>query len=351
MTTPGNTFITAPEATTSQFEPVNTVIGYDQSKYEATAEEQSSQQSSQEAQEQSSQAAEPEGQPSKSGAVEAHRLAQLAKTERKLQQRQKEAEALIQQAEQYKGAFNSPDLIESLEKLGLKPNEIYRKLTDHALKQGEPEKAKDPMQEELDKTRAELKSYADAQKQMQSDLQAERESMAHMQAITQHVAPVIQNNQDKYETLIDVYGGVDNVIKEVYTQMYTEYQNSGTSYTAQEAADAMEQHWYNVMIGAIAKTKNLNKFKHYFRDEAEEAKKTEESANNKPLTQAERFASILSKADQETNSVAQDNKISPSKTLTNNMNQAPAPTSVGSKRSHFSPFLDKNAYIANLLKK
>lgn len=341
----GSNFIVAQETPAGQFEPVNTVIGYDESKYAPTQEvEQTSVQT--ETAPQTEQTA-PEKATQQS---EAHRLAQLAKTERKLQQKMKEADAIIKQAAQYQGAFNSPDLIESLEKLGLKPGEIYRKLTDHALKEPVPEKPKDPMQEELDKTKAELKSYAEAQKQMQEDLNAEREAAAHMTAITQHVAPFIQSNKDKYETAIDVYQGIDNFIKEVYTQMYNEFQNSGTSYTAQEAADAMEEYWSNNMVTAIQNAKSLNKYKHYFKDEVEEAKKSESSMNSKPLTQAERFERVLSRYDQETKSVAEDPKPSQPKTLTNNMNTS-STVNTGGFRKVNSPLVDRNAYINSLLKK
>src|SRR5665213_3348314 len=41
----------------------------------------------------------------------AHKLAQLAKTERKVQQQQKEAEEIIKRADSYKNAFNETDLI------------------------------------------------------------------------------------------------------------------------------------------------------------------------------------------------------------------------------------------------
>lgn len=329
MSTPGNAFISGEPSETSQFAPVKQELGYDPSKYEEQAVETTPE-------------AAPEVKTNKGD--ESHRLAQLAKTERKLQQRQKEAEAVIARAEQYKGAFETSDVVEALEKLGLKPNEIYRKLTDHVLKKPS-EVAKDPMQEKLDEQERKLQAYEESQNKRLSQIEERETNLQRQQAINNSVAPVINNNEADFETLINVFGTKENVINEVYKQMEDEYTRSGEIFSAADAAKVMESYWFNQIELGLKNAQKLNKYKHYFKEQEEKQTTT----NNKILTKEERFAQLISSQDKETQSVAQETKNKQSNTLTNNMNMTGS--SGGSSSKVNSPLLDRNAYIDSFLKK
>lgn len=273
----------------------------------------------------------------------AHKLAQMAKTERKLQLKQKEAEALIKQAESVREAFNSSDMIEALEKLGLKPNELYRKLTDHVLKDDKPAEPIDPLRAELDATKKELSSYAEAQKKMMSEITTEREQNAHAKAMNDYVRPVIKANIDKYETAINVFKGVENFENAVYAEMYNSYTQSGESYTAAEVADAIETHWSEQMSLAIENAKSLKKYNNYF---AKETPKEVKDTNIQSLSKAERLLDVLSAHKKDYPEEANEETITESpKTLTNNMNNY-----TPSNESRFSPFTDRKAQIAAFMK-
>lgn len=340
---PGNAFVSASISETPAFQPVATVIGYDEAKYQATPEI----------------AVEPTiptppvEEVSKSNkAEESHKLAQQIKMERKLSQKQKEAELIIAKAEAYRAAFSSTDPIDALQKLGLQPNEIYRKLTDFVLKEEKPAEPQDPIKAELADTRKKLDSYAEIQEQMKQELQTERESLMHMQAMNTTVAPIINNNPEKYETLIHMFdGNKEAAIQNVYENMYKTFLETGETYTAESAADAMEAYWSEQYQQVLDKAGKLNKFKKYLKDPEEEAKKIAASTTKKPLTQAERFANLLA-ADQETNTVAPEKIFSQPKTLTNNMNNSVGgSSSSGQVKKYISPITDRNAYIDSLLKR
>jgi hypothetical protein len=272
----------------------------------------------------------------------AHKLAQIAKAERKVQAQQKEAEAIIKKAESLKIALDSPDLITALEGLGLKPNEIYRKLTDAALKKAEP--VKTPEQLEKEELHAKLKAYEDTQNKLISDLNSEREMAAHANAIATSVAPVIKANIDKYETAIDVFGSADNFINHVYKSMWDEYQSSGQQFSAEQAADLIEEHYEAQAKSALNQFKKLKKYQDYFKNEAEEKAKAEQKASNKPtLSRAEEFANVLA-AQKKENPEAYEETVETPTTLTNNMNAYGDTTSIfsESRKKQLADFYKKN---------
>ena len=273
------------------------------------------------------------------------RVSQLAKAERRLQKQKSEAEAVIKRAEQMKGAFDTEDIFEALTKLGLSPQEIYRKMTDKAL--AKPEEPKDPMQIKIDEQEKKLQSYAEKQAAMEKQLQDERDNAAHINAINTHVAPVINNNPENYEILIDIYGSKENAISEVYKEMYTEFQKSGTTFTAKQAADAMEAYWEKELSDRIQKASSIKKFSKYFHKE--ETNIAKPNNNNEYDTKAESFRKIL-ESRSETSAQATENTYKPAKTLTNQMNvSSKASNSTGKILSPIHGKEEREAYIDQFL--
>ena len=271
-----------------------------------------------------------------------HKISQLAKAERRLSKQKAEAEAIISRADAVKGAFEETDLIAALTKLGLSPTEIYHKLTDNALKNPPPEE--DEVHKELREVKEQTKSYAEKMEAMERQLQEEKEQTSHMQAIQQHVAPVINENPDAYEVAINIYGGKDEFISEVYSSMYKEYINSGTTYTAKQAADAIEEYWAGELSNRLEQASKMGKFAKYFNKAEPESNKI--SNNPAYLTQAERFSKILAAHPETSNDSPATDNHKLAKTLTNNMNVTPT-----ANVKYNSPLLDRNSYINNLLKK
>ena len=268
-----------------------------------------------------------ETQETKTEPVDTHKLANLAKTERRLAQKAKEAEEVIKRAESIKAAFQEPDLVQALQKVGVNPKEAFNKLMEYSLKETQPPKT--PEQIAKDDMESRLKSYEEKLNNVTSTLEEERTMAAHQSAMTNYVAPVINANPEKYETLISIYGNSENVIKEVYSQMYNEFINSNgkNKYTAEETADALEAHWSEQFKTSLSAAQKLKKYSHYFKDEAEEKAKAEkklleEAINKTPLTRAERYESVLADYAKENPPVTKEIKESP-KTLTNNMNLTP----------------------------
>ena len=270
--------------------------------------------------------------------VDVKKMADLVKLERRLAKKEADAKALLEKASSIQGAFDDADLVSALQKIGLNPDEVYKKMTKYAVDKMN-EKPTDPIQAELQATKKQLEEYKASQDKMLKDLNDERAMSAHQQAMTQKVAPVINENPDAYEVLIATFGGKDQAIAKVYEECYNEFCRSGTVIDPKEAAEAMENYFYEVQEQALTNASKLNKFKKHFNQA--ELEKTTEALE----TGAESFTRALSaKLD---SPPALDKPNQQAKTLTNNMGSISAKPAIQSsgKVDHLARFLKEKGIV------
>jgi hypothetical protein len=242
------------------------------------------------------------------GTNDLKKMTDLVKLERRLAKKEQEAKQLIADAERYKGAFDDSDMVSALTKLGLNPEEVYRKMTKHALDQIS-KKPLDPKDQELQDTKEQLREYKSAQDKLIQDLNNERAMQAHQKAMTDKVAPIINANPDEFQVLIATFGDKDKAIAKVYEECYNEYCRTETVIDPKEAAEAMEAYYYDIQKQAITNASKLSKFKDFFRQEADHA------PNEVLSSDAEQFSKALSA---KLDSPLHTDSPKPSKTLSDN---------------------------------
>lgn len=252
----------------------------------------------------------PEAQPEKPK-VNTKKLADIAKAERKLAQREKEINEAATKAKQYEEALKSPDLVEALSKMGLPQDKVFQAYLDAALKDPKTPKSKEETQQ--DERDRKLQEAYDKISKLEQERAQEKEDQAMFQIKSQYIDPVISNNTDKYEVLLDIFGSKEAVVEQVYKELNDEFSRSGQTYSPEEAADAMEAYWANTFEQSLQKAKSLKKFSKHF---TQEQQNSQDTPIMPVLRSADSFGSALAaKID---NQVALE-KPSATRTLTNNM--------------------------------
>jgi hypothetical protein len=143
---------------------------------------------------------------------------------------------------------------------GLDPIKFYQDLTTHILKA--PPKAVDPVQQKLQEHEERLAKYANDLEVRDATIKEREQTAAINQAITQAVIPLLQNNVDKYETMIAEYGS--NAAIQIYKACEEEYIKTGTAYSFEQMADAMEEYWSKKVEDSINKVYQMKKFQNRF---------------------------------------------------------------------------------------
>lgn len=196
---------------------------------------------------------------------------QAQKAERKAKEAQKKAEAGLKKSEAIEAAIelasSGKDPTALLKAAGVDPIKFYRDMTDFALR--EPEKTEDPTQKELREHKERIEKYEAENKKLAEQIESDKQIAAHNKTITEQVIPLLQNNADKYESLITEYG--KNAALEVYKAVWEAYQLPDEQKPAgwkmptfEEAADRMEEYWSNQIESGLIAASKLKKFQNRF---------------------------------------------------------------------------------------
>jgi len=147
-----------------------------------------------------------------------------------------------------------------LKAAGIDPIKFYQNMTTYALK---PEQAPlSPTEAKLKDHQDRLDQYAKELETQSNNLRAKEENQMINQVLTQNVIPLLQNNMDKYETMLAEYG--NNAAIQVYQACMEEYQKTGKAYSFEQMADAMEEYWAGQVDSAINHASKMKKFKDRF---------------------------------------------------------------------------------------
>jgi hypothetical protein len=148
-----------------------------------------------------------------------------------------------------------------LKAAGIDEAAYYQKLTQYALSD-KARKPEDPVQKELREHRERLDKYAKDLEVQARTLEEQRALEQHNQAIKDHVIPLLQTNQDRYESLFAEYG--PNAAVEVYKTVWEIYQQTGKARKFEEVADEMEAYWTEQVDKGIQAASKLKKFQNRF---------------------------------------------------------------------------------------
>lgn len=197
-------------------------------------------------------------------------------TEAKIRREYLEAQRIKRQAQEYekkaKGSLdkakafddaralaeNGEDPTAILKAAGLDVVKFYQHLTNYALSDKGKQEETDPVKKELADHKARLEKYAKDLEERDKTTREREETAAHNQVIQGTVVPMLQANQEKYETLLMHYG--QNAAIEVYKNVWEIYQQTGKARSFQDVADEMEKYWAEQVESGITKALSLKRF-------------------------------------------------------------------------------------------
>jgi hypothetical protein len=186
------------------------------------------------------------------------------KAERKAKEMEKKAAASLSRADAFDKAVKMTqqggDPTAVLTAAGIDPIKFYQDMTQHVLK--EPVKKETAQEKQLREHEQRLNEYAKTL-EVQANTQKEKEELAtHNKNITEQVIPLLQNNPDRYESLLIEYGA--NAATEVYKAVWERYQLTGEIVPFQQAADNMEEYWAKQIESGINAASKMKKFSNRF---------------------------------------------------------------------------------------
>jgi hypothetical protein len=133
-------------------------------------------------------------------------------------------------------------------------------MSTHALK--EPAKKETPEQKMLREHQERLDEYAKTLEVTANTIKEKEELAAHNKNITEQVIPLLQQNPDRYESLLIEYGA--NAATEVYKAVWQRYQETGEIVSFQQAADRMEEYWAGQIESGLNAASKMKKFGNRF---------------------------------------------------------------------------------------
>jgi hypothetical protein len=197
------------------------------------------------------------------------------KAERSAQARIKRAEEMTAKADKFEKALSDPDPTAKLTALGLNPHEVYEALTKYALKQMETKEAVDPIAEMRANYDKKLQEMADTMHKQQIDATNKENTHQEVIAIQSKFIPLLANNPEKYEALIEYAGNGDinqaaiygyNQVKRIWMENNGTFPiNTDTNQpvTPEEIFDGLEQYHDSLTETAIKKALKMKKFSKY----------------------------------------------------------------------------------------
>jgi hypothetical protein len=196
---------------------------------------------------------------------------QAQKAERRAKEMEKKAASSLAVVEAFEKAKSSAqsgqDPTALLLAAGLDPVKFHRDMIVYATNpQNKPE---DPVQKELRETREQLAKYAKDKEAFEVQIKTEKENQIHNKNISERVIPLLNNNPEKYEILLTEYGA--NAAIEIYKAVWDAYNlpddqkpEGWKMPTFEEAADRIEEYWYNTRKSAIIEASKKKKFQDLF---------------------------------------------------------------------------------------
>ena len=271
--------------------------------------------------------------------VDVKKMTDLVKLERRLAKREADAKATLEKAERIADAFNDPDLVTAIQKLGLDPGDVYKKMTKFALdKLQDKPAALDPKEAELLEVKKQLSEYKAGQERIEKQLNDERAVAAHAKAMNERVVPVFKELGNQLQPLIKTYGSEANAIAAVYDECFKEYNKSGVVIDPKDAAIGMNKFYKEAYLESVKHLKEMDDFKDMFKTEEEKEIARTTSALELEATS---FSKALA-AKLDSTPSQQDSTVV--KTLSNSNGSVSAtkpPQSYSGKVDHLARFLAK----------
>ena len=208
---------------------------------------------------------EPKKEEEKNSDAEARKLfLQAQKAERRAKEMEKKASESLKKAEAFEAAkelaASGKDPAALLKAAGLDPVKFYRDLTDQALR-GE-EKPEDPQAKINRENQERLDKYEKENQRLADDIKNKEELAQHNKNIFEQVVPLLTKDPEKYEMVLKEYG--DQAAVEVYKQVWELYKTTGETVSFEEAANRLEDYWYNERKSAIIAASKMKKFADLF---------------------------------------------------------------------------------------
>ncbi len=229
-----------------------------------------------------------EGTAPKNPDVEARKLyLDAQKAKRRADEMEKKAGASLAKAEAFDKAValaqSGEDPTAVLTAAGIDPIKFYQNMTTYAL--SDKGKVEDPVQKELREHKERLDKYSKDLEVQAATIKEKEEVAAHNSVISSTVIPLLQNNAERYETLLMEYGA--NAAVEVYKTVWEIYQETGKARKFDEVADEMEKYWSDKVESGLNHALKLKKFQNRFTQSASETTRNapadhQETANRSP---------------------------------------------------------------------
>jgi hypothetical protein len=185
---------------------------------------------------------------------------------RKAIEMEKKAETNLKRAEAFDKARSLAESGEDptaiLKAANLDPVKFFQEMTKYAISDKGKKEETDPVKRELKEHQERLDKYAKDLEVQAKTIKEKEELAAHNEVISTKVVPILQNNPEKYETLLLEYG--NNAAVEVYKTVWDIYQQTGKARSFEEVADEMESYWQNKVEEGINNALKLRKFRDRF---------------------------------------------------------------------------------------
>lgn len=190
---------------------------------------------------------------------------QAEKAKRKAAENLKKSEDSLKKAEAFEKAISlaqsGEDPTAVLLAAELDPVKFYRDMTAFALSD-KAKKPEDPVQKELREHKERLDKYAKDLEVQATTIKQKEDLAAHNEVIKSAVIPLLNENPQKYETILLEYGA--NAAVEVYKAVWEIYQETGKARKFSEVADEMEKYWSDKVESGLNSASKLERFKNRF---------------------------------------------------------------------------------------
>lgn len=206
---------------------------------------------------------------------------QAQKAERRAKEMEKKASGNLAKVEAFEKAKqlaeSGEDPTALLQAAGLDPVKFYKDMTTYAL--SDKNKQEDPVQKQLREQKETIERYAKEKEEFEKKITTERELQQHNSVISSTVIPLLQNNPERYELLLDEYGPdaavtVYRAVWEAYNLPDDQKPEGWKMPTFEEAADRIEEYWYEKRKSAIIHASKKKKFQELFGSKETSSKDT-----------------------------------------------------------------------------
>lgn len=140
------------------------------------------------------------------------------------------------------------------------PVKNYQEMTKRAL--AEPKPPEDPREKSLREHEERLKKYQEDLEVKVKTIQDREDLDQKNTVIKERVIPLIERNEEKYESLLAEYGAQTAV--QVFQTVWDIYQQTGVARSFEEVADEMEAYWTEKVDSGLKAAAKLKKFQSRF---------------------------------------------------------------------------------------